>query len=196
MVREDGREWMTVTPSERNTMLADIEAVSGKVAVFGLGLGYYAFMAANKPEVREVVVIERDPNVIALFTEHLLPQFPHREKITVLQRDAFAYASGMGMENFDWAYVDIWHDVRDGAAMYVRMKQLEACAPGTRFLYWIERSILAWLRSLILYEAQAGKGPLLELLGPIATVDELKQKISDDALRGLAPSIPLSAIEA
>ena len=31
-----------------STMTADIRAVSGKVAVFGLGLGYYAFMAARK----------------------------------------------------------------------------------------------------------------------------------------------------
>ena len=73
MVEQDGREWMTVTPSERNTMLGDIAAARGNVAVFGLGLGYYAFMVSQKPEVARVTVIERDPAVIALFREYILP---------------------------------------------------------------------------------------------------------------------------
>lgn len=125
VVYENEREWMTVTPSEINTMTADIRAAFGKVAVFGLGLGYYAFMAAEKPEVREVVVIERDPNVIALFTEHILPQFPNKQKVRVVEADAYEYAAHMAQERYDAAYVDIWHDVLDGVEMYLKMKRLE-----------------------------------------------------------------------
>ena len=192
IVEENGREWMTVTPSEINTMTADIHAVSGKVAVFGLGLGYYAFMASQKPDVTQVVVIERDKSVISLFREFILPQFPNKEKITVLEADAYVYAEKMGEEHFDWAYVDIWHDVLDGVEMYLKMKRLEKHSPDTQFLYWIEPSMLAWLRGMALMEvAEKTVGPMLKTIGTPQTADELAQLLSDENLRRVAKNIPL-----
>lgn len=196
VVVEDGREWMTVTPSEINTMIRDIQAAFGKVAVFGLGLGYYAFMVSQKAEVHSVVVVERDPEVISLFEEFILPQFPHREKITVHQADAYVYAEHMDEENFDCAYVDIWHDVLDGVAMYLRMKRLEKASPNTRFLYWIEPSMLAWLRGMALLEAAEGaEGPMLSTIGKVGSVEELMKKLSDDELQKLADRIPLEVAQ-
>ena len=192
VVLENGREWMTVTPSEINTMTADIQAVSGKVAVFGLGLGYYAFMAARKPQVAQVTVIERDENVIALFEKHLLPQFPNREKIRLVRADAYEYAAHMAKEQYVYAYVDIWHDVLDGVEMYLKMKRLEHLSPGTAFLYWIETSMLAWLRGMALMEiAEDEDGPMMRTLGGITSFDSLMAAISQEGLRRLAPRIPL-----
>ncbi len=192
IVEENGREWMTVTPSEIHTMTRDIHSACGKVAVFGLGLGYYAFMVSEKPEVTEVVVVERDPSVISLVREFILPQFPHREKITIIEADAYRYAREMGKERFDCAYVDIWHDVLDGVEMYLKMKRLERYSPGTKFLYWIELSMLSWLRGMALMEIEEKKiGPLLKTIGSIESLQELKQAISDEGLRQIAPVIPL-----
>ncbi|MBP3645638.1 MAG: hypothetical protein J6K55_04350 [Clostridia bacterium] len=192
IVEENGREWMTVTPSEINTMTADIRAAFGKVAVFGLGLGYYAFMASEKPEVTEIVVVERDPEVISLFREFILPQFPNRSKVRIVEADAYAFAEGMGEGRFDCAYVDIWHDVLDGVEMYLRMKRLEHFSPGTKFLYWIEPSMLAWLRGMALMEVEEKTiGPMLRTLGSIETAEALKQALSDENLRRIAPLIPL-----
>ena len=192
VVEENGREWMTVTPSEINTMTDDINAAYGKTAVFGLGLGYYAFMVSEKPEVTEVVVVERDPEVISLFRELILPQFPHMEKITVVEADAYAFAEKMGDQHFDCAYVDIWHDVLDGVELYLQMKRLEGCSPGTNFLYWIEPSMLAWLRSMALMEvSEKINGPMLETLGELDGVDALKYALTDENLKKLAPRIPL-----
>lgn len=192
VVEENGREWMTVTPSEINTMTADINAAFGKVAVFGLGLGYYAFMASEKPDVTEVVVIERDPSVISLFKEFILPQFPHWDKVVVMEADAYVYAERMGGERFDCAYVDIWHDVLDGVEMYLKMKRLEKHSPGTRFLYWIEPSMLAWLRGMALMEiAENTDGPMLQTIGKVHCVDQLMDTLSDENLRRIAPKIPL-----
>ena len=192
VVEQGGREWMTVTPSELNTMTADIQAVGGKVAVFGLGLGYYAFMAARKPEVTRVTVIERDPGVIALFREHILPAFENAEKVTVVQEDAYEYAAHMSGEGYDYAYVDIWHDVLDGVEMYLKMKRLENLSPGTRFLYWIETSMLCWLRGMALMEiAEKKDGPMLEAIGPVKGLEDLKRALSQEGLRRLAPRIPL-----
>lgn len=192
VVEENGREWMTVTPSEINTMTADIRAAFGKVAVFGLGLGYYAFMASEKPDVTEIVVIERDSSVISLFKEFILPQFPHREKVTVIEADAYAFAETMGERQFDCAYVDIWHDVLDGVEMYLKMKRLEKHSPGTTFLYWIEPSMLAWLRGMALMEiAENNEGPMLRTIGRVQGVSELVEAVSDESLKRIAPLIPL-----
>ena len=192
VVTQNGREWMTVTPSELSTMTADIQAVSGKVAVFGLGLGYYAFMAARKPEVIRVTVIERDPAVIALFREYILPAFENAEKVSVVQEDAYEYAAHMSGEGYDYAYVDIWHDVLDGVEMYLKMKRLENLSPGTRFLYWIETSMLCWLRGMALMEiAEKKDGPMLEAIGPVKGLEDLKRALSQEGLRRLAPRIPL-----
>ena len=146
-VLEGGREWMTVTPNEVATMAPALSQVRGRVAVMGLGLGYFAFMASEKNDVRAVTVVERDADVIALFERHLLPQFAHREKVRLVRADAFDLAQA-GLDGFDCAFVDLWHDVSDGAPMYLRMKALEARSPGMRFFYWIETSIRCFLRSL------------------------------------------------
>ena len=196
IVEENGREWMTVTPSEINTMTADIQAAYGKVAVFGLGLGYYAFMASEKPDVSEIVVIERDPEVISLFREFILPQFPHKEKVTVMEADAYVFAENMGNKQFDCAYVDIWHDVLDGVEMYLKMKRLEKHSPDTKFLYWIEPSMLAWLRGMALMEvAENTEGPMMKTIGCVSSVDELMNALSDESLKKLAPEIPLEVAQ-
>ncbi|MBQ2947766.1 MAG: hypothetical protein IJD94_02170, partial [Clostridia bacterium] len=114
----------------------------------GLGLGYFAFMASEKPEVESVTVIERDETVIRLFEKHLLPQFPYREKIRIVCADAFDYARTRLGGSADFVFVDLWHDVSDGAEMYLRMKLLERHAPQAEFAYWIETSIRAFLRSI------------------------------------------------
>ncbi len=192
IVEENGREWMTVTPSEINTMTADIEAAYGKVAVFGLGLGYYAFMTSEKANVSQVVVIERDPEVIRLFEAHILPQFLNKHKISIVQADAYAYAESMGSERFDCAYVDIWHDVLDGVEMYLKMKRLEHCSPSTKFWYWIEPSMLGWLRGMALMEIEEKvEGPMSKTLGDIRSVNVLKEALSNASLRQMAAKIPL-----
>lgn len=196
-VLEKERLWMAVTPNEVETMQADIDVAFGRIAVFGLGLGYYPFMTARMAQVREITVVERDPAAIALFEAHLLPQFPHREKIRVVQADAYDFmAREMGKGRFDFAYVDIWHDVLDGTPMYLRFRQLEALAGGIPFRYWVEQSMLIWLRGLALSELQAGTGRLHDLLLARAqSPAALLSLLSLDALRALTPEMPLEAVQ-
>ena len=150
-VLEDGREWMTVTPNEIATMADAVSQARGHVVAMGLGLGYFAFRASEKEDVARVTVVERDREVIALFRRFLLPQFPHADKVRIVCADAFDYARdtlpGLGA---DFVFIDLWHDVSDGAELYLRMKSLQARAPHARFAYWIETSIRAFLRGLAL----------------------------------------------
>ena len=152
-VLQDGREWMSIKPSEIESSQAAVDAAAGRVVTFGLGLGYFAFLASAKREVSSVTVVERDPAVIALFTEHILPQFEHKDKITVVQDDAFDYLEQkMSICPPDFVFFDIWHDIADGTPLFVRARSYEARFPRTRFTYWIERSLkcnlVDWLESL------------------------------------------------
>ena len=148
-VLEDGNEWMTLTPVDLDTSDVAIAAAHGKVVTFGLGLGYYAYMVSEKDEVESITVVEKSPDVIALFKEHILPQFSHPEKVRVIEADAFEYAEKvMPGERYDVAFVDTWRDASDGAPMYVRMKALEHLSPDTKFLYWIENFLISRVRAL------------------------------------------------
>lgn len=148
-VLEDGNEWMTLTPVDLDTSDEAIERAHGRVVTFGLGLGYYAYMVSEKQSVESITVVEKSPDVIALFKQYILPQFSHPEKVNIVNADAFEYAeSVMPSERFDVAFVDTWRDASDGAPMYERMKALEHLSPDTDFLYWIENFLISRLRAL------------------------------------------------
>ena len=163
-VLEDGREWMTVTPNEIATMEEAVGRARGQVVAMGLGLGYFAFRASEKDEVEKVTVVERDADVIALFREELLPQFPRGEKIELIRDDAFDFARERLPEmDADFVFVDLWHDTADGTPMYLRMKKLEKLSRA-EFGYWIEPSILALIRGLAADDAKEGRAWARRLL--------------------------------
>lgn len=147
VVLENEREWMLVTPNEVETIRPAVEAAHGKVVTFGLGLGYFPFMASLKPETEQIVIVERDPKVIGLFQEYILPQFTQRRKIRLVCMDAFDYLDNvMPHERFDYLYADIWHDAGDGVPLYLRFNKYEDRYPETKFDYWIEETMLSYLR--------------------------------------------------
>lgn len=149
-VFENGVEWMAIKPNEIETMKDPIEKARGRVITFGLGLGYFAYMASLKNEVECVTIVEKSREVISLFNGHILPHFSNPEKIKIVEADAFEYAKEkMSAERYDYAFVDLWHDTSDGTDLYIKMKKLEHLSPYTHFEYWIERSILVSIRKKI-----------------------------------------------
>lgn len=148
-VLENGNEWMTLTPVDIDTCDVAIEKAFGKVITFGLGLGYYAYMVSQKDSVDSITVIEKSEKIIKLFCEYILPQFPNKDKVKIINADAFEYAKReMPSENFDYAFVDTWRDASDGAPMYKKMKALEKLSPSTKFDYWVEGFLVSRLRAL------------------------------------------------
>lgn len=141
-VYEKGQEWMAIKPSEIRSMRKPVNCVSGNVITFGLGLGYYTFMVSQKKEVEHITVVERDPSIIHLFQDYILPQFPHKEKVSIIQSDAFEYMKKqMPKEHFDYAFVDLWHDSSDGLPLYLKARKLAEDIPQTHFLYWVENTL-------------------------------------------------------
>jgi len=194
-ILENGNEWMTLTPVDLDTCDDAIASARGRVVTFGMGLGYFAYMASRKQEVSQVTVVDISPEVISLFETCILPQFSHPEKVNIVCADAFAYAEKvLPGEQFDYAFVDTWRDVSDGFPMYVKMKRLEKLSPQTKFDYWIEGSILSHLRTLVfeqLWEQHTSGEKRAPLPGEpvIDSADALYRLLSDDGLREIAGDI-------
>lgn len=145
-----GREWMTVTPNEIRTMQQAVDAASGHVLVYGLGLGYFAYMVSLKEAVESVTVVEIDEAVFTLFSKYIYPQFPNG-KVMVQTGDAFKHAEQLHFlrhgRPYDMVFTDLWHDASDGIPLYRRMKklQLQYGSPGQQFHYWIEPTMRYYL---------------------------------------------------
>ena len=139
--------WMCITPNEIETMAPHILKAKGNVITFGLGLGYYAYKVAEKKEVRSVTIIERDKEIISLFKKYLLPLFPHKDKITIIEEDAFNYIKKDGLRDYDYAFFDLWHNAEDGLPMYLKIKELKIIPPTG---YWIEESLICMYRRCLL----------------------------------------------
>ncbi len=145
-VLEGGREWMTITPNEMATMRGAIAAACGEVLTYGLGLGYFAFMAARRDEVTHVTVVERDPAVIRLYREMIAPRISCADKITVIQDDAFHFAEHCAAAGqYDMVFADIWHDPSDGVEAYLRLKACEKYLPRADYHYWIEKTLRLYM---------------------------------------------------
>lgn len=144
VILENNRVWMSVVPSEIRSMEKDIEAAKGKVITYGLGLGYYAFMASEKEEVESVTVVEMSRDVISLFKRNILPQFPNKEKIRIIEADAFAFIEKQEDGIYDTAFSDFWSGVDDGLDLYLRFMAKTARFAKTKHSYWIETCFMEY----------------------------------------------------
>lgn len=144
VILENNRVWMSVVPSEIRSMEKDIEAAKGKVITYGLGLGYYAFMASEKEEVESVTVVEMNRDVISLFKRNILPQFPNKEKIRIIEADAFAFIEKQEDGSYDTAFSDFWSGVDDGLDLYLRFMAKTARFAKTKHSYWIETCFMEY----------------------------------------------------
>ncbi len=75
---EDFRQvvWMGLTPMEMITQKKGIDMASGKVVVGGLGLGWFLSEIAAKPEVEEIIVVDRLGPLIEWLRPVLEEKFP------------------------------------------------------------------------------------------------------------------------
>lgn len=143
-LRDGGREWMSLHPNEIETILPGARAARGRVLCLGLGMGYYLYHAAVNPHVESVTAVERDPEIISLFTRTLLPLFP-KDKIRLVRGDAFAFLPAPG--EYDTVFADLWHDVSDGLPLWRRLKALEVS--GIRYRYWLGETLECYDRGWV-----------------------------------------------
>lgn len=142
--------WMSLTPNEINTMRWNINRSRGKVLTFGLGLGYYAYKAAMKEDVEGVYVVEYDKDIIRMFTECILPKMECKDKIHIIECDAYEYASKVRDGEYDYIFVDIWKSFEDIEA-YIGMYKLLSGRGIKNVDYWIEKTFIRSIYSIVSY---------------------------------------------
>jgi len=97
-------QWMSDTWLERFTNFEILQAARGRVLLAGLGIGMLVVPLCQKPEVEQVVVLEIEPQVIALVEPYL-----RHPKLIVLLADA--YNPPFKGKVFDTIYLDIWKNI-------------------------------------------------------------------------------------
>lgn len=147
ILKENGIEWMMAAPSESVTNDPYAKKAHGKVVTFGLGIGYFVYQALLNEKVSEITVIEKSKEVINLFRK-IERYFPSRIPISIIEGDAFDYFNENFLCDFDYIYVDIYQNNKDGLPIIDRL--LEQCLPPMdRCDFWIEASLINPIRTLI-----------------------------------------------
>lgn len=98
---------MSNTPMELMTCRVSVDKAKGRVLVGGLGMGIVLEAMLRKPEVEQIVVVERDAQLLRLVGKH----YRKEPKIKLVQCDLFEYEPD---GKFDFGWYDIWNDVSDG----------------------------------------------------------------------------------
>lgn len=99
LIKEGHRLLMSDSPQEMFLQYDAYKNAKGRVLTAGLGLGLYANMIAKKDNVKEVIVVEIDKDIIKLAK-------PKNKKIKVIQGDIWNFIRKT-KEKFDYAYIDI-----------------------------------------------------------------------------------------
>lgn len=140
-VYEGNMPWVSVCPSEINSMSIDVDKAEGRCLVLGLGLGYYPYIISMSDKVKSITIVEISEKIIILFEKYILPQFEHKDKIKLVHADAIEFMKTVERDEYDYCYADIWEGQVDGAPLYTQIKEHEKRLPYTRFAYWIEDEI-------------------------------------------------------
>ncbi|MGB8602451.1 MAG: hypothetical protein WCD42_09680 [Rhizomicrobium sp.] len=139
-----GITWMSLVPMEIESQMPHAAAASGKVVICGLGMGVMAYAVAARRAVRQVVVVERDAELAAMF--QVLAGFdswPQRDKIELVIADARDFRC----DDADFLYADIWPYYRMDE-MIIDMQKIHRGCPAPRCGYWgQEIDMVDWARA-------------------------------------------------
>jgi hypothetical protein len=105
LLNRNDRVWMSLSPVEIESLAPHVLQMRGHVVIAGLGMGLALYNALLRPAVRRVTVIERDPEVIALFEEIRGSEWSVPERFAIELADVLVWRSA---EPVDYLYADIW----------------------------------------------------------------------------------------
>jgi hypothetical protein len=128
----DGTTWMSLVPGEMESQMPHLAAARGCVVVCGLGMGVMAYAASARKAVDRVVVVEKDPEVIAMFRQFAaFDEWPQRAKVEIIEADA----REVRVDGVDFLYADIWPYYRMDC-MVPDMQAIQANIKAPLCGYW------------------------------------------------------------
>jgi predicted membrane-bound spermidine synthase len=99
----NGTLWMSDTNMEKVTNSEFVRNANGKVLIAGLGIGLIIRNIQDKPEVKEIIVVEQSQDLIDV----IQPYFPD---VKMICSDIHDYTPEKD-EKFDTVYFDIWQSL-------------------------------------------------------------------------------------
>jgi voltage-gated potassium channel Kch len=177
-----GQTWMSMTPYEIESQEIGVRLSHGHVLIFGLGMGWSAAASALREEVAAVTVVERDPDVIALYrtlaVEDQLPPAA-RAKIRIVEGDAYAYRPELPV---DLLMPDIWYPlVSDGRVAEVGRMQANVGAGAIYF----------WGQEMEIARHAVAAGRAVDPAGIAATIADFGLPLIGPAVPGYAGKVAL-----
>jgi len=150
-LKENNKVWMSITPHEINTMKLPLSKMKGNVLIFGLGLGYFAYKASLKEDVKKVTIIEYNDDVIFLYNKYIKDKL-NTSKIRIIKGDAFDFFNEeyIKKENIDSIFIDTYHNGEE-INQYIKYKNKQhkiKCCKNIH--YWIETSLLSYFRRYVI----------------------------------------------
>jgi len=97
-----GEVVMSNTPDEIRDFMGFVNKAKGRVLVNGLGIGVLLKALLEKPEVEEIIVIEKSQDVINLVAS----SYSYDSRVKIIHADAFEYCPPKGIR-----YNAVWHDI-------------------------------------------------------------------------------------
>lgn len=140
--------WMLDAPSEAETINPYAQKAFGNVLTYGLGIGYFPFMAMLNSKVKCITVIEKSKSVIEMFNQYIKPQFPNEIEFNIIEGDAFDWFNEDTLNRYDYIFVDIWQSNQDGLLIIEQLLE-KYNPPLSKVDFWIETSCFEVLPTLI-----------------------------------------------
>ena len=158
MICDENVGWMSPELFEKTTMQEAVDHAMGNVLVVGLGIGFYPFNILMKEDVKKVTIVERNQDIISLFKKNILPQFPRKEDVEIIQGDALDLLSNDLLKTYDYTFVDIWRNEDDGVQILSSVLKCLDLSKELNVDFWIEDAILEQVKDVL-------KSYLLRLYG-------------------------------
>lgn len=141
---DDWQTWMVDDPEHWTMLHAYARRFRGpRICIAGLGLGLIAHIIAQRHDIHEVVIVDRNHDVIELMRDNLPPTHQRR---TIVESDFWTFLEGHEPNYYQTYFVDLWrgpvvnqiHDVLE------RRYFLESLHPWPR-----SESLFFWFQSAI-----------------------------------------------
>jgi len=153
---DDWQTWMVDDP-EHWVMLHDYarRIVGPRVCVAGLGLGLIQHILSDRKDIKEVVIVERNADVIELMRDKLAPT---HQRVHIHEGDFWTFIEHCEPGYYRTFFVDLWrgpvvhliHDVLERRAM------LEHHHPWPRV-----ESLYFWFQSIVDHTRRAEHGQIV-----------------------------------
>lgn len=122
-----------------------LKIIKGKILILGLRDGYFTFMSSLNEKVKEITVVEHDQEIINFFEKYVLPKCENRNKIKIINEDAFNYLDDVKDHDYDYIFGNIWTNAFTGVTKYLKLKSRLDSYKYTRCMYFMEESIVTEL---------------------------------------------------